>query len=334
MRQLYATLRHRPAPLVGILVALTMTAMFITWAISLGEAAGSSLPAQRLANAAVVVTGNPTLTVASGSGPHAIDFTVPRSDYRRLPASLLTKLTTIPGVRDTVADQSVPVALELPDRQIVTGTSIAPLTGYGWQSAILTPFRLRSGHAPAGAGQIVLGVGVAAATGLSLGDQVSLAGRPRAVFTMAGIAAAPAGNPAGNWAVFFSAGQAAVLYGHPGQVRRTVMVELAVLGAIAGPAATFRATGWPRSRSRASSATSSFPPPPGRGPARSRSSRRPPRPSSSRSFPGSSPRAGPAASAPLWRSARRRPNAATRDRSGCWWGPPPLSSASTSPATR
>lgn len=99
MRQLYATLRHRPAPLVGILVALSMTAMFITWAISLGEAAGSSLPAQRLANAAVVVTGNPTLTVASGSGPHAIDFTVPRSDYRRLPASLLTKLTTIPGVR-------------------------------------------------------------------------------------------------------------------------------------------------------------------------------------------------------------------------------------------
>jgi putative ABC transport system permease protein len=217
MRQLYATLRHRPAPLVGILVALTMTAMFITWAISLGEAAGSSLPAQRLANAAVVVTGNPALTVASGSGPYAIDFTVPLNDYRRLPASLLTKLTTIPGVRYTVADQSAPVALQLPDRQIVTGTSIAPLTGYGWQSAILTPFRLRSGHAPAGAGQIVLGVGVAAATGLSLGDQVSLAGRPRALFTVAGIAAAPAGNPAGNWAVFFSAGQAAVLYGHPGQ---------------------------------------------------------------------------------------------------------------------
>jgi len=217
MRQLYATLRHRPAPLAGVLVALTMTAMFVTWALSLGEAAGSSVPAQRLANAAVVVTGNQTLAATSGSEPPAGTVTVPLSSYRRVPASLLTRLTAVPGVRDAVADQSVPVALVLPDHQIMTGTSAGSLTGYGWQSAVLTPFRLQAGHAPAGPGQIVAGAGLAAAAGLRVGDRVSLAGRPGALFTVAGIAAAPAGNPAGSQAVFFSPQQAAVLYGHPGQ---------------------------------------------------------------------------------------------------------------------
>jgi putative ABC transport system permease protein len=217
MRQLYATLRHRPAPLAGILVALTMTAMFVTWALSLGEAAGAGVPAQRLANAAVVVTGNQTLAATSGGGPSDGAVTVPLSSYRRVPARLLSTLMAVPGVRDAVADQSVPVALVLPDHQIVTGTNAGSLTGYGWQSAVLTPFRLQAGHAPVGPGQIVAGAGVAAAAGLRVGDRVSLAGRPGALFTVAGIAAAPAGNPAGSQAVFFSPRQAAVLYGHPGQ---------------------------------------------------------------------------------------------------------------------
>ena len=217
MRQLYATLRHRPAPLAGILVALTMTAMFVTWALSLGEAAGAGVPAQRLANAAVVVTGNQTLPATSGGGPSDGAVTVSLSSYRRVPARLLSTLMAVPGVRDAVADQSVPVALVLPDHQIVTGTNAGSLTGYGWQSAVLTPFRLQAGHAPVGPGQIVAGAGVAAAAGLRVGDRVSLAGRPGALFTVAGIAAAPAGNPAGSQAVFFSPRQAAVLYGHPGQ---------------------------------------------------------------------------------------------------------------------
>jgi putative ABC transport system permease protein len=209
MRLLYATLRHRPAPLAGTLVALILTAMFVTWAISLGKAGGSSVPAQRLANAAVVVTGKPAIVTSVDA--------VPLSDYRRLETSLAARLTAIPGVREAAADQSVPVALQLPDGRIVTGTSAGPITGYGWQSANLTPFRLRSGRSPAGPGQIVLGAGVAAATGLRVGGRVSLVGRPRAVFAVAGVAAAPAGNQAGDWAVFFSPGQAAALYGHPGQ---------------------------------------------------------------------------------------------------------------------
>jgi putative ABC transport system permease protein len=217
MRQLYATLRHRPAPLAGILVALIMTSMFVTWAISMGVAAAGKVPTQRLANAAVVVAGDPTITVTSGGAQSAITDTVALTGYRRLSAGLAARLAAIPGVREAVADQSVPVALALPDGGIATGTSAAPLTGYGWQSAILTPFRLTAGHAPVGAGQIVLGAGVAKAAGATVGSQVSLAGRPGALFAVTGIAAAPTGNPAGDRTVFFSTEQAANLYGHPGQ---------------------------------------------------------------------------------------------------------------------
>jgi putative ABC transport system permease protein len=217
MRQLYATLRHRPAPLAGVLVALTMTAMFITWALSLAGAAGSGVPAERLAGAAVLVTGNQALAATPGDGQPAGAVTVPLGSYRRVQDSLRTRLATVPGVAEAVADQSVPVGLQLPDGRVITGTGTQPLTGYGWQSAALTPFRLQAGHAPAGPGQVVLGAGVAAGTGLHVGGQVSLAGQPDARFTVTGIAAAPAGNPAGDWAVFFSSGEAAARYGHSGQ---------------------------------------------------------------------------------------------------------------------
>ena len=120
MRRLYATLRHRPAPLAGILVALTMTAMFVTWALSLGEGRWRwRVPAQRLANAAVVVTGE-TGSRRSHFGRRGVGrrrARVPLSSYRRVPARLLAALMAVPGVRDAVADQSVPVALVLPDHR-------------------------------------------------------------------------------------------------------------------------------------------------------------------------------------------------------------------------
>jgi putative ABC transport system permease protein len=198
VRQLFATLRHRPASLAGILVALTMTATFVTLAISLAKAAGSGVSTQRLANAAVVVTGDPLVPATPDGEPSDGTLTVPLNSYRRLPAGLVTKLTAVPGIEDAVADQSVPVALQLEGGQVFTGTSAGTLGGHGWQSAVLTPFRLAAGRAPAGSGQVVLGAGVAAAAGLRVGDRLTLAGLPRALFTVTGIADAPAGNPAGD----------------------------------------------------------------------------------------------------------------------------------------
>ena len=218
MRQLLATLRHRPAPIVGILVALTIAASVVIWAFSVGEAGkNSSVPSERLAATTIVVTGKPDVAFTSGSGQDATTDILPLTSYRRVPATVATALGNVPGVRDAVADQSVPIALSLPNGQVATGTSAEPLTGYGWQSAVLTPFKLLSGHAPSASNQLVLGRGVARSTGLGVGDEVRLIGQPLSSFTIVGIAAAPAGDPAGTWTVFFSDPEAAALYGHPGE---------------------------------------------------------------------------------------------------------------------
>jgi putative ABC transport system permease protein len=178
----------------------------------------AELPAQRLGAVAIVVMGNPNVTVTEGSGPGATTDNLPMTSYRRVPATLATRLGVIPGVRAAIAERSVPLALDLPDGRVVTGTSAEPITGYGWPSAALTPFRLRAGHAPAGARGLVLGAGLARRTGLRLGDKVRLAGQGRSPFTIAGIAAAPPHDPAGDWSVFFSEPEATARYGHPGQV--------------------------------------------------------------------------------------------------------------------
>ncbi len=218
MRQLLATLRHRPAPIVGILVALIVAASVVTWAFSVGEAGkNSSVPAERLAATTIVVTGKPDVAFTSGSGQDATTDILPLTSYRRVPATVATELGNIPGIRDAVADRSVQVALSLPDGQVAAGTSAEPLTGYGWQSAVLTPFKLLSGHAPSASNQLVLGRGVARSTGLGVGDEVCLIGQPLSSFAIVGIAASPAGDPAGTWTVFFSGTEAAALYGHPGE---------------------------------------------------------------------------------------------------------------------
>jgi putative ABC transport system permease protein len=218
MRQLLATLRHRPAPLVGIFVALVAAASIVTWAFSIGNAASTStLPTPRLAGATVVVTGNPTITLTTGTGYTASTSQFPLTSYRRVPADLATTLGALPGVRTAVAEQSVPLALLLRSGRVVTGTGTEPTTGYGWPSAALTPFTLRSGHAPRGPHQLVVGAGLARSTGLGLGEQVRLVGRPSSPFTVVGIAAAPTGDPAGDWTVFLSEHEATLLYGHAGQ---------------------------------------------------------------------------------------------------------------------
>ena len=114
-------------------------------------------------------------------------------------------------------DVSIPLALQTPDGRVLTGSTTEPLTGYGWQSAPLTPFTIVSGHAPAGSRDMIIGSGVAQAAALQPGDTVRLAGRDLPPFTVTGVAASPSGDPADDWSVFFTSPEATTLYGHPGQ---------------------------------------------------------------------------------------------------------------------
>jgi putative ABC transport system permease protein len=218
VRQLIATFRHRPGPFVGIFVALVASASMVTWAFSLTNAAKSSrVPVERLAGAAVVVTGSPYVTVTTGSGYSATTSRAPLTSYRQVPADLATRLSRVPGVQSAVAQQSAPVALVLPRGRVIAGTSANPMTAYGWPSAALTPFTLRWGHAPDGPRQLAIGTGLARASGLRPGDRVRLAGRDLSAFEVVGIVGAPRGNPAGGQTVFVSQAEASALSGHPGE---------------------------------------------------------------------------------------------------------------------
>jgi len=172
MREFLATLRRRPAPLIGTFVALTLAALLVTvTAIFLGTARTLSAPAQRLAGATVVVTGNLDVRVTSGTGDNVETDVLSLPDYRRVPLGLASHLASVDGVAAAVPDVSVPVALERAGGNVATGTAAEPLQAHGWDSAALTPFRLASGHAPVTASQLVLGSGVAASTGLRIGHQ-------------------------------------------------------------------------------------------------------------------------------------------------------------------
>jgi putative ABC transport system permease protein len=210
---LLASLR-RPAPLIGSLVALIMSAMIIVIASSfIGTGAHATGPVGRLAGAAVVVTGDQQLTVRAGGSQES----VPLPDYRRVPSSLASRIGAVPGVKAAIPDVSFPVALSLPGGTVLTGTAAAPLTGYSWASARLTPFRLTAGTTPSAADQIVVGAQLARQAGLHVGSQVRLTGQDLPALQVTGVASDGHADAPSASSVFFSPAQAAALYGHRGQ---------------------------------------------------------------------------------------------------------------------
>ncbi len=227
LRQLAATLRHRPAVLAGTLIAITLSSMVIVISASfVATGASTVLPPDRLAGAAVVVTGRQQVSATFGRGEDAETERLALPGYRRVPVAVARRLAGIPGVTRAVADVSFPVALDLGHGRVITGTAVTgpsgsrstvPVTGYGWPSAALTPFRLVTGAAPAASGQIVIGAGLARSSGLHLGSEVWLAGQDLPALRVVGVTADGRDDAASATSVFFAAAQAAALYGHPGQ---------------------------------------------------------------------------------------------------------------------
>jgi putative ABC transport system permease protein len=218
MSQLLATLRRRPGPLVGTFVVLVLAALLVTVTATLvGTGLTLEVPAQRLAATTVVVTGKEQVRVTSGRGTGASTDTLALPAYRRVPAGLTRRLSTVPGVAAAVADVSIPEALELPSGRVATGGPVAPITGHGWSSAALAPFVLSVGHPPTSSNELVIGTPLAKAAGLAVGDTVRLVGQDLAPFVIVGLAGTPPGNPADHWSIFFTDAEAARLYGHPGQ---------------------------------------------------------------------------------------------------------------------
>jgi putative ABC transport system permease protein len=200
-----ATIRQRKAGFVAVFVAVLCASTLVT---ALGVLLESSLragvPPQRYAAAAVVVGGPQALPLAEDIDPY-FGERVP------LPAEAVGKIAAVSGVDRAVGDVSVPLNV------VSVG---GPVVGHGWGSAVLAPFSLREGSAPAGADDVAVDAELARRAGVGVGDGIDLAvGGSRATYTVSGIVAPPGADRLGRQVVlFFSDGQARVLSGRPDQV--------------------------------------------------------------------------------------------------------------------
>lgn len=115
----------------------------------------TAAPPQRLAATPVVVTGDQRYhgTVEELVFPERIG----------LDAKLTGTVAGVPGVAAAVPDVSFPATMG--------GRKVS---GHGWSSARLTPYRLVRGAAPSGRGEIVVGAGLAERAGLRPGGHVEL----------------------------------------------------------------------------------------------------------------------------------------------------------------
>ncbi|MCP9962832.1 ABC transporter permease [Streptomyces somaliensis] len=203
----WKTLRARKAAFLGAFVALFCgTAVLAASGILVESGLRTSVRPERYAGAPVVVGGNQTLRIPGG------DFTVQETlpERARLKADTVRAVARVPGVERAVGDYDFAAALAVP--------GAGPVSGHGWDSAVLGPFRLTEGRAPASALDVVLDSATARAAGVRAGDRLRVVVEAvPAEYRVAGIAA-PAGGAVleRRGAVFFTTATAARLSGHPG----------------------------------------------------------------------------------------------------------------------
>jgi putative ABC transport system permease protein len=203
------TLRLRKGGFVATFVAAFFGALMISACGGLMETGiRADAPPQRLAAAPIVVSGPQEIQVykdnpADDGKDKMKNATLP--ERARVDTALADRLRATPGVSTVVGELNFPVVLP--------GASAL---GHAWDSAVLTPYALTAGHAPA-AGEVVVDAGLAREKGLTPGSSFAFAAHGAAAeYRVAGIAAAP--HAVTQPSVFFAAADADRLAGHPGQV--------------------------------------------------------------------------------------------------------------------
>jgi putative ABC transport system permease protein len=133
------SVRHQPAAFAASFLTLALSAFLVTVCGGVFETGLThDIPPQRLLTAPVVVTG-----VQDYQGTAL-------PERNRLAPGFVSEIAAVPGVARTVPDVSFPVTV-LSDGQ----ADGPPVDGHGWSSAQLTPYRLISGRAPTGPGDVV-----------------------------------------------------------------------------------------------------------------------------------------------------------------------------------
>jgi putative ABC transport system permease protein len=214
-----STLRYRRTSLVSTFIAMALgTAIVLACGALIETGIRTAVPPQRLAAAAVVVTGNQTyqLPKADPADEEEDPGTATLAERVRVGVGLVNTLQGVPGVAKAVGEVSFPATV-LTDRRPVA-EAVQP-QGHSWASAALTPYSLRAGTAPVRPGQVVLDATLARRSAVAVGDRIRVAaGGTAATYRVTGIAT-PAGDRAVSQpAMFFFPSDARRLAGHPGRV--------------------------------------------------------------------------------------------------------------------
>ncbi|MBG0832226.1 ABC transporter permease [Planomonospora sp. ID67723] len=216
LRLALTTLRGRGASLTGAFVALLFASVLVT---ACGLLMESGLRAQvrpeRYAAAPVVVAGQQWTSIVEKDSEAATVESARLSEPVTVPAALAGEIGEVPGVRRVVPELTFPVSLVGEDGRPVAGAAGRTL-GHAWESAVLTPYTLSAGRAPAAPGEIVVDADLAGRAGLEAGQSVRVLGRDGVRrYTVTGIAGP---GLARQSAVFFTAGRAGELFARPGRV--------------------------------------------------------------------------------------------------------------------
>ena len=196
----WQTVKARTGGFIGAFVAILCgTALVAACGILMESGFRGGVPTERYAAADVVVTGDRTVRPPGGdvlAFEHA-------AEQPAVPAGLVDKIAAVPGVRAAVPERTFPVVVVGPDGR---ASADKPSFGHNWESAVLAPFTLKSGRAPASGNEVVLDSGLAAHAGVDVGGEVSVMTRSAPVrYLVAGIAEAPGNRQA---SVFFSSAKA------------------------------------------------------------------------------------------------------------------------------
>ncbi|MFJ4279032.1 ABC transporter permease [Streptomyces massasporeus] len=188
LRLAWRTLSGRRASWAASFVALVLALVMTTACAVLLESstrAGSS--AERYAAADVVVGGQPF---------------VPRAEELR------AVLDRLPSVERAVPELSFPTTAVDASGRTFEAPWDGPSLGHAWESAVLGPFTLRSGRAPAGDQEVVLDSALAERLDAGVGGTVRLSGADGLrSYRVSGIADPPR-KPARQYAVFHTAREA------------------------------------------------------------------------------------------------------------------------------
>src|SRR5205823_6278875 len=120
-------------------------------------------------------------------------------------ASDANRIRPLPGVAAVVGDRSVYAPVVDRRGRLLRGDNGSPSVGHGWESAVLAPYLLTSGHAPTRRWDVVIDTQLASRGALRVGDRLQiLIASGRATYTVSGIVGpAPSHDLPGQAAVFF-----------------------------------------------------------------------------------------------------------------------------------